>query len=99
MKEFLRQNPDSSISQTATENEVSVKQIKQWIREERLVISNGMAEGIVCESCGKPIRTGRFCESCKKTMVQDLSSAFEKPKPVERSLHTEKENDRMRYLK
>lgn len=99
VKEFLRQNPDSSISQTATENDVSVKQIKQWIREERLVISNGMAEGIVCETCGKPIRTGRFCEACKKNMVQDLSNAFEKPKPAERSLHTEKENDRMRYLK
>ena len=99
VKEFLRQNPDSSISQTATENDVTVKQIKQWIREERLVISNGMAEGIVCENCGKPIHTGRFCESCKKTMVQDLSNAFEKPKPAERSLRTEKENDRMRFLK
>ena len=99
VKQYLGDNPNASVNQVSEDNDVSVKQIKQWIREERLVISNGMAEGIVCENCGRPIHTGRFCESCKKTMVQDLSNAFEKPKPAERSLRTEKENDRMRFLK
>ena len=99
VKEYVRSNPGATIQMVSEDNDVSVKQIKQWIREERLVISNGMAEGIVCENCGRPIHTGRFCESCKKTMVQDLSNAFEKPKPAERSLRTEKENDRMRFLK
>ena len=102
VKEYLRQNPDSSISKTATENDVSVKQIKQWIREERLVISNGVAEGIVCENCGKPINTGRFCEACKKNMVDEFSGAY--PKKVSApadfsSASTTKENDKMRFLK
>lgn len=103
VKEYLRQNPDSSISKTATDNDVSVKQIKQWIREERLVISNGVAEGIVCENCGKPINTGRFCESCKKNMMDQLSSAY--PSKNQSSQmdfsrgSSSKENDKMRFLK
>lgn len=103
VKEFLRQNPDSSISKTATENDVSVKQIKQWIREERLVISNGVAEGIICENCGKPINTGRYCEACKKNMMETLSSAYPSRGNNSREGALKdsfsKENDKMRYLK
>ena len=40
VKEYLRQYPNSSVEQTATDNDVSVKQIKQWIREERLILSD-----------------------------------------------------------
>ena len=97
VKEFLRQNPDSSISQTATENDVTVKQIKQWIREERLSLSEASLDGIVCEHCGRPIRTGRFCDRCKAAMANSLANSIEKPKPIEPQKR-ERDGNRMRFL-
>lgn len=69
VKAFLEENPNSSVETVAEELDVSVKQIRQWIREERLSLSVAGADGIVCETCGKPIRTGRFCEKCKNNMA------------------------------
>lgn len=65
----------------AEELDVSVKQIRQWIREERLSLSVAGADGIVCETCGKPIRTGRFCEKCKNNMANALAESIHKPEP------------------
>ena len=36
VKAFLEENPNSSVETVAEELDVSVKQIRQWIREERL---------------------------------------------------------------
>ena len=42
--------------------DVSVKQIKLWIRQERLILSKASPDGILCESCGRPIGgSGKFC--------------------------------------
>lgn len=71
---FIRRNPQASIQQVAEECEVEARQIKQWIREERLSFSNDSAVGIECERCGKSIKTGRYCEECKKETLNDLKS-------------------------
>ena len=52
VKAFLEENPNSSVETVAEELDVSVKQIRQWIREERLSLSVAGADGIVCETCG-----------------------------------------------
>ena len=36
VKQYLDENPNASVNQVSEDNDVSVKQIKQWIREERL---------------------------------------------------------------
>ena len=65
VKQYLDENPNSSVNQVAEAMDVSVKQIKQWIREERLALSQPSADGILCEHCGTPICSGRFCDKCK----------------------------------
>lgn len=97
VKEFLEQNPNSSVEVVSKETDVSAKQIRQWVREERLVFSENSVEGIECEQCGKMIRTGRFCESCKAAITNNLNSAIDKPKkaPVQKKTH---DKDRMRFL-
>lgn len=66
VKEYLEEHPGASVEQTATDNDISTKQIRQWVREERLILSTATEAGIVCEKCGKPIRTGRFCKDARK---------------------------------
>lgn len=71
---FIRRNPQASIQMVSEECEVEVKQIKQWIREERLSFSKDSDVGIECEKCGVNIKTGRFCDACKADTLNDLNS-------------------------
>lgn len=98
VKEFLRQNPNSSIQVISDEFEVSVPQIKQWVREERLLFSDDSPTGIDCEGCGKMIKTGRFCEECKNKMKNELESAIYKPPVVEEPKKPAYEKTKMRFL-
>ena len=96
-KEFIRGNKNATVQIVAEEVDVPESQIKQWIREERLVFSDAAIAGIACEVCGSPILTGRFCDKCKNQMMNDLSGAIKKPEaPVVKK--KEKENPRMRFL-
>ena len=80
VREYIRENPEKNINQIAEENEVSIRQIKQWIREEKLVFSQDSDVTIECEECGKPIRTGRYCNACKKSKTNELTGLYvEKP--------------------
>lgn len=97
VKEYLDQNPNSSVDAVAEATKVTTKQIRKWVREERLIFAEGSMEGIECEQCGTMIRTGRYCESCKAAISNNLMSALDKPKPVEKK-KPEREKDRMRFL-
>lgn len=98
VKEYLRENPNSSIQKVSEENEVSTKQITQWVREERLTFSDDSPVGIACESCGANIKTGRFCEQCKNRMKNDFRSVTQSnSKPVEPAKRIS-ERDKMRFL-
>ena len=97
VKTYIYENPHSSIASVAEDNDVSVKQIKQWIREERLVLSEATVDGVLCEHCGEPICSGRFCEKCKAKMVDTIGSAIDKPKKVEPKKR-QRDGNKMRFL-
>lgn len=98
VKAYLDEHPDARVAEISEENDVSVKQIKQWVREERLIFSGDSVEGIECENCGKMIRTGRFCDACKNSMANTLQNAIEKPKVVVQEKKKDKDKDKMRFL-
>lgn len=100
VKKYLEENPNSSVEDVSRENDVSTKQIRQWVREERLMLSSGVVDGIVCENCGKPINTGRFCEKCKADLSNSLSNALDKPQfTVASSPERDRNGDKMRFLR
>lgn len=98
VKEFLRENPNSSVDEVSKECEVSTKQIRQWVREERLTFSENSMEGIECERCGVMIKTGRYCETCKLAVGNDLRSVMDKPRVEQSVKKSAKDKDRMRFL-
>ena len=96
-KEFVRNTAHATVSMVAEEVDVSEQQVKQWIREERLVFADSAIAGIACEVCGAPISTGRFCAKCKNQVMNDLNGAIKRPDaPVIKK--KERENPRMRFL-
>lgn len=82
VKKYIRENRMADIKEVAEECEVEVGQIQQWIREERLEFTADSPVKIPCENCGEMIRSGKYCEKCKREMTNNLSSVMEKPKAV-----------------
>ena len=81
VKEFIRENPRANIQEISEANEVSSSQIRQWIREERLEFSKDSPLQLLCEQCGDPITTGRFCAKCRSSMANNLSDTVQRAKP------------------
>lgn len=98
VKAYLEEHINASVEEVSRENDVSVKQIKQWVREERLTFAEGSLDGIECERCGKLIRTGRFCDDCKNRVASNLMSAYDKLTPSVREPDKRDSRNRMRFL-
>lgn len=96
VRDYIRANESATMQQISDDNDVSIKQLKQWIREERLTFSEKSPVGIECENCGAMIRTGRFCGKCKHNMVDTLKKMYVMP-TQERTLH-QRDKDKMRFL-
>lgn len=97
VKEYVYDHPRVGIQEVSEELDVSVSQIKQWIREERLAFAEDSMIGLECESCGITIKTGRYCKSCKDSLAKGLNNLYESPKPVQKPKDP-RENPRMRFL-
>ena len=97
VRDYIRENDSATMQQIAEDNEVSIKQLKQWVREERLVFTKNSPVGIECETCGKMIKTGRFCDQCKSSMANTLQGLYAAPVKAE-SGKKERGKDRMRFL-
>lgn len=100
VKKFVRENPNVDIQTVSSEMDVSVAQIKRWIREERLIFTDDSPVGLPCESCGKMIKTGRYCDACKNNLSNGLRQAAglgKKPEGVAMKPKKSSES-RMRFL-
>ena len=98
VKEYIYQNPHASIQTISENNDVPIRQLQQWVREERLEFAKDSPVQIQCESCGATIRTGRFCEKCKGNMASSLTSAFKKEAPEPEPVKRGGDGNHMRFL-
>ncbi|GFI64943.1 hypothetical protein IMSAG185_00536 [Lachnospiraceae bacterium] len=100
VKDYIRAHKGAGISEVADACEVEAAQIRQWLREERLEVTEDSAVFLSCENCGGPIRSGRFCERCKGNMAKNLNSVLNtgKQKPEPAKQQKEEGGPKMRYL-
>lgn len=96
VKEYIYNNPGAGIAEIAQATDVTTSQLQKWIREERLTFSEDSVVGIECENCGKMIKTGRFCKTCKETMATRLENVYKKEEPKAPTKATE--NGKMRFI-
>lgn len=76
VKQYIEDHRTAMINEVSNECGVGVRQIEQWVREERLCFADDSPIGLDCEVCGKTIKTGRFCESCKNSMINQFGSMY-----------------------
>lgn len=99
VKAYIQDNAHASIPQVAEACDVTQAQIQQWLRDERLELAEGSGIALLCEHCGKPIRSGRFCEKCKNAMADRLSGSIHKPAaPKPEPKKDTHDNPKMRFL-
>ncbi len=84
--EYIREHKGVGIREVAEACDVDPQQIRQWLRDDRLEMTEDSAIMLNCEGCGTPIRSGRFCDKCKTQMLTGL-------KQVSNSLKTGQGSD------
>ena len=97
VRDYVYDHPRAGMQEVSEENDVTIAQIKRWIREERLAFSDDAQVGLECEGCGKMIRTGRFCETCKAKYINDFS-AYTRPKEEPKMTSIKSQGPQMRFL-
>ncbi|MCH5275145.1 MAG: flagellar protein [Lachnospiraceae bacterium] len=98
VKAYIRENKGATITQVAEDCEVEISQIQQWLREERLSLSEESGILLQCESCGAAITCGRYCEACKHKLASDLSHAVTPQKKEPEPEKRKRDSDKMRFL-
>jgi len=93
---YLYDHDRAGIEEVSNATGVTKKSIMYLLKEERLSIVEGDSgrDGVLtCESCKKPIDTGRMCASCKKDVMsamQQSVSAVKLPKQETKKEEEEK---------
>ena len=81
VKEYVRAHHGAGIAEVAEACDVDAAQIRQWLRDDRLEVTEDSAIFLTCESCGAAIRSGRYCENCKGALTKGLRDVTRAARP------------------
>ncbi len=100
VKKYVYANPKVELNELSKAMDVSVRQIKSWVREERLCFTDDSPIGIECENCGATIKTGRFCKQCKDKLSNTIKDAagLNRPKGTLAPKPNTSKDSKMRFL-
>ena len=102
VKEYIRTHKGCGIAEVSEACDVEAAQIRQWLREDRLEVTEDSAIFLTCESCGAAIRSGRFCDKCVGNMTKGFSEAIgagQKQEAPKKPAKTDGDKAKMRFLK
>jgi hypothetical protein len=97
--EFVRENPNNTVMQTAIALETTPKKILEFIAGGDIELTPGLeSEKLVdCTRCGKTINVGVLCEECKlefrKTLIFKEQSKTENKTEIKGSLMRSRRRD------
>ena len=99
VKEYIREHKGVGMREVSEACDVEMSQIQQWLREERLEVTEDSAIFITCEACGASIRSGRYCDECRYAMKSGFNNILNANKPQpQQKLSRDKDNPKMRFL-
>lgn len=100
VKEYIRAHRGASIPEVSEACDVDPAQIRQWLRDDRLEVTEDSTMLLDCESCGAPIRSGKFCEKCKNNMTRSFNDVIKtsRPEPAPQKPSNDNPNAKMRFL-
>lgn len=100
VKEYIRNNRGAGIKEVSEACDVEAGQIRQWLKEDRLEVTEDSAIYLTCESCGTAIRSGRFCEKCMGNMTRGFQEVLREGKAAHaKPVKEDAQGPKMRFLK
>ena len=79
VREFVYDNPGSTVKEVEDGTGVPREEILEYLREEKLELKQESA-ALNCQRCGKAIKSGRMCNACARELKEGFSKAFESDK-------------------
>ncbi|MGC8971094.1 MAG: MerR family transcriptional regulator [bacterium] len=70
VKEYLKTHPNAKLQDIVDATGVSEAKVSKFIKAGRLSVKP------MCESCGKPIDSGRFCPECRLKLLTEVRSVL-----------------------
>ena len=80
VKEWLDENPKSTVLTISQETGAPAKKIMQWLREGRLELVE--SDELKCRGCGIGISTGTYCDLCLAEVKKQVDEAFGDRRPA-----------------
>jgi hypothetical protein len=74
IRNYLNRVGNASAAAIERDTGVPKRIIQYFFQDEFLEIPTSSAIRVPCQKCGAPIRTGRFCEDCKKKETEKPKS-------------------------
>ncbi len=71
-RNYIEQNPGASAVDVERKTGVSRASIREMLREKRFEVKEGAKSFLRCESCGKEVRSGRYCNECEKNIHRTI---------------------------
>ncbi len=79
VKEYLKENPNSSINLVSEETGVEKKTIIEFIKNDRLIAEDLEIDAkLKCQRCGTEIKHGKYCDKCISDMKDEIESLTKK---------------------
>ena len=79
IREYLYDHDGAGIEEVHEATGVPRKHIYYLLKEERLIVGDKDGDGgglLTCESCRKPINTGRLCAGCKQEVMSAIQESY-----------------------
>lgn len=81
VRDYLYDHPGADIKEVSDVTGVEEKIILKLLRQDRIEVVDEENSILKCKSCGKPIKSGRLCDDCKKIeFAKSLKDAGEEIK-------------------
>lgn len=71
VRTYIEKNRGATQSQVSLATGVDVSKIRQMLREEKIEIAPNSVVFLQCESCGTPIRSGKYCSACAEKIQNE----------------------------
>lgn len=69
---FLRDSPGASLAEVEEATGVPADVILSFLRQGRLLASDGLKGNLRCERCGAPIDEGHLCSRCSEELAREV---------------------------
>lgn len=99
IKEYINDNPGSSMAIVADGTGVSLKRILKYLKEGRLELAEGSVGELACERCDVPITTGKYCKKCQAALSAEMNELLRKDSPEAKKPAPSSSGIKMHYRK